>query len=174
MYSPVTRIHHLITYESACRLVRRDRTWEFNSMDRMRGHSSSDDESEDNLEIGKLAVVRTHNKSEDKNKDSEEGEFAIGIMKIQSPAVTGDLDNEGGKKTNHKRRRRRRRRRRSQKSDFLQQDFSACLEKISLLIDELCPSLYKPNTSNRIVDEFCFWASENFSVQFGVYFVIFC
>ncbi|VDM34594.1 unnamed protein product [Hydatigera taeniaeformis] len=45
-YCPVTRIYNLITYKTALNLLRKDRTWEFCSIDREREGRSEDDEDE--------------------------------------------------------------------------------------------------------------------------------
>ena len=157
MYSPVTRVHHLVTYETACRLIRRDRTWEICCMDRIRECGSPDDDDEDEVEVTKTSVADEYQMPEDKNKDSqEEIQPSAGSARVYPTSEVIETIADGTIEENHKKRRRRRRRRRSSNSYLLQQNFSACFEKISLFIDELRPTLYEPNPSNRIVDEFCF------------------
>lgn len=179
-YSPVTRIHRLITYGTALRLVREDRTWEFCCMDRMREGRSVEDEPEEEEanETSAAAAVAAYSeerRSDNGSKSEEKHLFenasipltletigshannGMGISRKKSPRKPRGVCNKGDQVTP------------SEnvpsctESDLLQTASSSSFRLSppyfknlsSFLLKEVCsPSSSKPNTSSRVVDEF--------------------
>nr|CDS27568.1 expressed protein [Hymenolepis microstoma] len=88
-FSPVTRVHNLITYETACRYLRRDRYWELCFMARVReGLDNTDEDAGDDESESKPGVNDEQNLSADStyspdleesasNNTREEGEIEV-------------------------------------------------------------------------------------------------
>ncbi|KAL5960436.1 hypothetical protein TSMEX_011794, partial [Taenia solium] len=180
-YSPVTRIHRMITYETALRLLRKDRTWEFCFMDRMREGRFVEDETEEEEadEISAATAAAAHSEEErsgNGNKSDEEVKHLVENALASLPLETIGNHADNGMDISRKKRRRKHRgvcNKGDQvatsgnvpscaKSDLLQAASSSFrlgspyFENLSsFLFTEVCsPSSPKPNTSARVADEF--------------------
>ncbi|VDO03524.1 unnamed protein product [Rodentolepis nana] len=70
--SPVTRVHNLITYETACRYLRRDRCWELCFMTRLReGEDNTDEDGNDDGTESKSGVDEEQNLSVNPTSSSD-------------------------------------------------------------------------------------------------------
>ncbi|CDI98594.1 expressed conserved protein [Echinococcus multilocularis] len=175
-YSPVTRIHHLITYGTAMRLLRKDRTWEFYCVDRTReGRTVEEEVEEEEAGATCAAADPVEGRSYNSNESDVEAKHLIEIVPMPPPLET--IGDHAGVMDISRKKRRRKRRRRCNKgnevspsgnasscstSDLLQgasSSFcldSSYLEKISSLLfkEVYSPPSPKPDTSSRVVDEF--------------------
>ncbi|KAM7535288.1 hypothetical protein Aperf_G00000095975 [Anoplocephala perfoliata] len=115
-FSPVTSVHHLITYETACRHLREDRTWEFCVLDRIRGGESDDvdDEGDDSapvMEESSAVIVPKAAEAGVKSTDEVETSICIGAQMETSSHVMSEICPHADSKALARRKRRRNRRR---------------------------------------------------------------
>ncbi|KAL5108504.1 hypothetical protein TcWFU_001573 [Taenia crassiceps] len=108
-HCPITRIYHLITYGTAMKLLREDRTWEFYGIDRIMGRLVEDEAGEEEAdEAAAAAAYSEDGRSGNRSKDDEVKHLvgnALSTLSLETVANSADSVME----TVHKRCRRKHR-----------------------------------------------------------------